>query len=87
MNEYDELLKLEKRKFWLRAIMLTLILIALIYVGLTAGGDPCIRCKLRVEQWGNEVYDCRQIIKEVIPMQENIINESKYNVNWSLGLK
>ena len=40
----------------MRVGLLLAVLIALIYVGFTAGGDPCNRCTLELEL---ETIDCR----------------------------
>jgi hypothetical protein len=62
----------ENTVFWIKICFYILILCALIWVGLRAGGDPCERCKLQADVYGDEPITCRELInKTVTPLLES----------------
>ena len=88
---YEKTLFWQRAKFWVRVVYLTAILIALIFVFVRAGGDPCERCVLRVDnsiddgKW-EDSYNCREIMEEFVypnfdfsvkPREYTEINKSK----------
>ena len=73
-------------RFWIRVLFYLAILGALIYVGYTAGGDPCDRCELEIKE-GLEhsgQYTCREIINEfVVPLYGEWPEEKMPPINFS----
>lgn len=75
------------QRFQIRILFYLLIIGLLIWVGIRAGGNPCEKCKLKVEQQGfNGTYTCYQVMDRfVLPQlgvnrpQDNKIPEDSPN--------
>lgn len=61
-NDVSNLIRWQKRTFWMRLILLSLILLALLVVGYRAGGNPCDRCKFNDPVYGE--LSCRELIDD-----------------------
>ena len=67
--------------FFIRIAFYVLVLAGLIYVGITAGGDPCNRCKLK---YMNDTLSCREIINRTFaPLVMNPVDVQVPQYNFS----
>ena len=56
----------EQRNFYLKLSFYLLVLIGLFWVAYNGAGDPCERCKLKVDALGDQQYTCREVIEEFV---------------------
>jgi len=76
--DYKEILRLLKRKFWIRIGFFIIVLGLLVWVGIQGGGDPCSKCKLQISYLGDKEYDCREMMEEFI-LPKYIIDSDSVN--------
>lgn len=62
----NEPIKRNNWKFVVRIIFYIILIALLVVTLLRAGGDPCDRCRLQIDQLGDESYTCREVIETFV---------------------
>jgi hypothetical protein len=71
-------------RFWIRIVFYLILLVLLIVTLYRAGGDPCERCELKIDQLGDETYTCREVLEEfVIPNYLTTGDKINHSINLS----